>query len=76
MDDSLFSNPIIEVDGDVATGCWLIYAMSTMKATPNAPLAIHYGCYRDTYVRTPNGWLQSEQRFLDETRVMSEIGKS
>jgi hypothetical protein len=67
-----FSNPIIEVNGDTATGSWLIYAMSTLRTNLNAAPMIHYGRYRDTYVRTTKGWLQSQQRFIDETRASPE----
>ena len=50
-------NPIIEVDGDSATGHWRLIMLYTANVEPPAPQ--HYriiGWYREHYVRTPRGW--------------------
>jgi hypothetical protein len=64
-----FSNPDITLQGDRATGVWLLYAMSSPKTAPQSPPSITYGRYYDDYVRTPNGWRQSRLIFKNETRT-------
>lgn len=48
------SNPIIEVDGDRATGRWVLHQPMTMKGSD----ACYWFCarYVDDYLRTPSGW--------------------
>ena len=48
------SNPIIDVDGDEATGRWYLFQPMTMKGTESA----FWFCarYEDRYVRTEEGW--------------------
>ena len=48
------SNPLIEIDGDRATGRWYLDQPMAMKGTELA----YWFCaqYEDEYVRTPEGW--------------------
>jgi ketosteroid isomerase-like protein len=48
------SNPIINVDGDTATGQWYLHQPMTMKGSNSA----YWFCarYEDQYVRTSDGW--------------------
>ncbi len=48
------SNPLIEIDGDRATGCWYLHQPMVMKGTD----AGFWFCaqYQDEYVRTSEGW--------------------
>ncbi len=50
----IVTNPVIEVNGDTATGDW--HMMSVAKPTPDAPSFFSVGIYNDVYVRTPEGW--------------------
>jgi hypothetical protein len=58
----LFANPVIETDGDRATGTWacLVYAR------PDGLNIISGNQYQDEYVRTEEGWRfrSRTQRFL------------
>lgn len=50
-------NPIIDVDGDRATGMWRLIMLYT--ANVEAPLPSYFriiGWYRESYVRTDEGW--------------------
>ena len=48
------SNPLIDVDGDQATGRWYLHQPMTMKGGESA----YWFCaqYEDAYVRTSEGW--------------------
>jgi hypothetical protein len=48
------SNPIIEIDGDRATGQWYLHQPMVLKESG----ACYWLCaqYRDTYRRTDDGW--------------------
>ena len=48
------SNPIIEVDGDEATGHWYLAQPMTLKGTDQAYWFA--ARYEDRYVRTTEGW--------------------
>jgi hypothetical protein len=63
-----FSNPIITVEGDRATGVWMLHAMSTPRDDPHSAPKVSYGRYYDDYVRSPGGWMQSALRFENLTR--------
>jgi hypothetical protein len=69
----IFSNPIVEVDGDTAKAQWLLYAMSTGRDNPEAPPRLSYGRYYDEYVRTSDGWKQSRLRVTNETHNWSYL---
>lgn len=60
-----FHSPLIEVDGDTATGRWTVHCVAMCKGAAKADTII--GRYRDRYVRTPGGWLQSALVFVNET---------
>ncbi len=47
-----FINPIIDVDGDTATGNWDLYLGTVAEGKP----AFMIGCYDFVYVRQPEGW--------------------
>jgi hypothetical protein len=49
------TNPIIEIDGDKATGCWYLWQPCTF-AKGNQGLWMA-GTYHDVYRRTDEGWL-------------------
>lgn len=46
-------NPIIEVDGDTATGHWHLIGGAE---TPDDESSLALGIYEEEYVRTPDGW--------------------
>jgi hypothetical protein len=48
------SNPLINIDGDTATGSWYLHQPMTMKGTDSAFWFIAQ--YQDQYVRTSDGW--------------------
>lgn len=47
------TNPLIEIDGDNASGHWHAIVTATM---PDQSAVWILGLYKDTYVRTPEGW--------------------
>jgi hypothetical protein len=49
------ANPLLEVDGDTATGRWY-YLIRMLPAGPGATVVEISGSYDDTYQRTPGGW--------------------
>lgn len=62
------SNPVIEVDGDTATGAWRFLMMYTVVGDESFMRII--GRYEDTYVRTAEGW-----RFASLNAVVEERGE-
>lgn len=61
-------NPVIEVDGDTATGTWRLLMMYT--AWDEQSFVRIIGHYADTYVRTPDGWrFQSLEVTVEERGV-------
>jgi len=54
------TNPIIEVDGDRATGNWHLLISMTQADQAAALIA---GVFDDEYVRTPQGWRIKRSRF-------------
>ncbi|HEX3726426.1 MAG TPA: nuclear transport factor 2 family protein [Pirellulales bacterium] len=69
-----FSNPIIEVAGNHASGTWLLYAMTTARDNPHSAPDISYGRYLDEYVRTPDGWRQRSLKYKNLTRNGAPAG--
>jgi hypothetical protein len=53
--DHYATNPLIELDGDRATGRWDLWAPIVKEPEPVACWIM--GKYVDVYVRTPTGWL-------------------
>jgi hypothetical protein len=49
-------NPILQLDGDRATGRWYAVAESLMRAALEAGPQTLYVRYEDTYVKTEHGW--------------------
>lgn len=49
------NSPVIEVDGDTATGCWQIAEYARRKSG-GAEGLVHIGRYLDCYVETEDGW--------------------
>ncbi|MBA3056106.1 MAG: nuclear transport factor 2 family protein [Sphingomonadales bacterium] len=56
-----FSNPLITITDDSATGHWLLlaYSTETAGAAPRATV----GRYEEEYVRTAQGWRASKVKF-------------
>jgi hypothetical protein len=52
--DHYATNPLIEVDGDEATGRWDLWAPIVKEPAPAAYWIM--GKYREEYVRTADGW--------------------
>jgi hypothetical protein len=50
----IVTNPVIEVNGDTATGDW--HMIGVAKPSPEAPSFFMIGIYNDEYARTPDGW--------------------
>lgn len=61
-------NPVIEVDGDTATGKWRFMMMYTVTGDEKFVRII--GRYEDEYIRTPNGW-----RFKTLVPIVEERGE-
>jgi uncharacterized protein (TIGR02246 family) len=61
-------NPVIDVDGDRATGEWYYLVMYTL---PGGNLEVGHGHYADEYVRTNDGWKHSE--VVASRRITREI---
>ncbi|WP_028079081.1 nuclear transport factor 2 family protein [Solimonas soli] len=62
------STPIIDIQGDHATGKWTLYALAVPAATPEAPAFPTFGRYADEFRRIDGQWKQSLMRFHNETR--------
>lgn len=61
-------NPVIEVDGDTASGQWRLLMMYT--ATDEKSFVRIIGTYDETYVRTDQGWrFQSLEVTVEERGV-------
>jgi ketosteroid isomerase-like protein len=68
------TNPLIEVDGDTATGHWHALVTSTMP-TPDGPQALWVlGLYKEEYVRTAEGWKFKTLRFETAATAPYEQG--
>ncbi|HKD68026.1 MAG TPA: nuclear transport factor 2 family protein [Candidatus Binataceae bacterium] len=65
------SNPIIEVDGDQATGNWHVLVALTQ---PNGRAVWIGGIYNDDFVRTPEGWKFQKLGFTFAFNVPYEKG--
>lgn len=68
-------HPMIEVDGDTATGSW--YLQDRVMVPEYDTLIIGAAFYRDTYRRTPDGWRISStayDRTFEATGTLSGAG--
>jgi hypothetical protein len=66
------SNPLIEIDGDRATGRWYLHQPMAMKGTE----AGFWFCaqYEDEYVRTSEGWKFQHVKILEKAFTPYEEG--
>lgn len=64
-------NPLIEVDGDTASGKW--HALITMT-WPDGSDRWVLGGYDEKYVRTPHGWRYQYMRFIVARSVPQDAG--
>ena len=66
------SNPLIEIDGDRATGSWYLHQPMAMKGTE----AAFWFCaqYQDEYVRTSEGWKFQHVKILEKAFTPYEAG--
>jgi len=67
----LAANPIIELDGDRATGAWHVLVPSTASDGGAVWLA---GTYDDAFVRTDNGWRFARVTFHAAFRALYDEG--
>ena len=65
------TNPLIEVDGDSATGHWHALVTATMPG-PQAVWVL--GLYKEEYVRTADGWKFKTLRFETASTAPYEQG--
>ncbi len=65
--------PIIEIDGDVATGNWHVLVASTM---PDDSALWILGLYHEKYVRTESGWKIKHLRFEEIVTAPYDLGWS
>lgn len=65
------TNPVIEVDGDTATGHW--HALVTITA-PGEQALWNLGLYIDEYARTGDGWKFKSLRFETAATTPYELG--
>ena len=65
------TNPLIEVDGDTATGHW--HALVTSTMADDSSLWI-LGLYKEQYVRTASGWRIQLLRFETAVAAPYELG--
>lgn len=65
------TNPIIEIDGDHATGHW--HALVTMTV-PGGQALWTLGYYIEDYVQTPDGWKFKTMRFDTAATTPYELG--
>ena len=66
------TNPIIEIDGDTATGHWYLDQPMAMKGTD----ACYWYCaqYRDKYVRTEDGWKFTHVKLIARAFTPYDVG--
>lgn len=65
------TNPLIEIDGDTASGHW--HALMTMTG-PDDQAYWALGLYIDTFVRTDEGWKFKDLRFEPAANTPYEAG--
>jgi ketosteroid isomerase-like protein len=65
------TNPLIEVDGDTATGHWHALVTSTMPGDISLWIL---GLYKEQYVRTAGGWKIKVLRFETAVAAPYEVG--
>ncbi|WP_051361728.1 nuclear transport factor 2 family protein [Solimonas soli] len=65
------TNPLIEVDGDAATGHWHVLVTATM---PDREALWTLGTYAEQYVRTAQGWKFKTLRFVAAANTTYALG--
>jgi len=58
-----FFNPLVSIEGDKATGHWLLQAFSLTPEAPDGPTFATVGRYEEEYVRTAKGWRTCKVKF-------------
>lgn len=53
------ANPVVDVQGSLATGTWYFLIFAQAKATPGGPILNFWGYYEDQYVKSGGVWKQS-----------------
>ena len=66
------SNPLIEIEGDRATGQWYLAQPMTLKGTDQAYWFA--ARYRDRYLRTPEGWRFQHVKIIERAFSPYEEG--
>lgn len=51
-----FHSPLIDLNGDTASGVWTVHAFVRAYGEEDQPPSQVFGRYEETYVRTPRGW--------------------
>jgi hypothetical protein len=64
-------NPVIEIDGDSATGHWHAIIMVT---DPTRQALWTFGLYKEKYVRTAEGWRFASMVFEPAVNSAFELG--
>jgi ketosteroid isomerase-like protein len=70
----LNTNPIIEVDGDTATGVWYCFGPGTMKARDGQAATWFQGTYTNQYVNVNGQWKFKKVRFETNFSVSYKEG--
>ena len=65
------TNPLIEINGDSATGHWHAIVTANM---PDGSARWILGLYKETYVRTPSGWKFKTLRFEAAANSPYDLG--
>lgn len=73
-----YLSPLIEVDGDTATGRWVLWQVGTLTKG-NTPVVLS-AVTNDEYVRTPEGWriktMRQTTRFMTRHDVPWSVTKN
>lgn len=64
-------NPVVDVDGDTATGEWYYMVLYTL---PNGNFEMGHGHYDDEFVRTDDGWKLDS--VIARRRITREVSAS
>jgi hypothetical protein len=65
------TNPVIDVDGDTATGHWHALVTGTL---PSREAMWTLGIYKEEYVRTTQGWKFKTLKFVTAANTTYDLG--